>query len=270
MRSFDRTTGHEAGPQVAMPSGEVSESTREMFETAGQQMLQRDYAGAVATYEGFLDRISEIPPEQLSAYYGDLGLAHLYQGQNYEAEGEDDKAREHYTRAAFMFEQAASTATFPVIRSVAEYYRMIAHFHAGDYALARNAGEEFLRQGPAAAILAELLPKEAPAIAKELLAVSYFQLAERALPNEAMATSLRENGLRHAEEAIVEAPDRIIQPYYLTGVAAWERGDFRLAEERLQSYLDIMRQIPSSRWDEIDRQSVAEAEQLIAEMRGLR
>lgn len=262
MRSFDTPT--DPWDDLVLPSNErASEETLRMFATAGEQMQRGDYMGALETYEGYLDRVNEIPPEQLSSYFGDLGLAHLQQGHAYAAEGNREAARGHYERAAFMFEQASSTAVFGPIRSVADYYHLISSYYADDFERSRNVGEAFLRDGSEPAVAAELLPADVQALVKEILSVSYFQLAEGERDNAARARSLRENGMRYAEEAIREAPGRVIQPYYYTGMDAWERGDAELARERLERFLARMSEIPQDRWDGEDRMSVDEAREVV-------
>lgn len=269
MRSLD--TPADPWDEIVLPSGQsASEETRRMFATASEQMQRGDYQGAVETYEGYLERLSEIPPEQLSSYFGDLGLAHLYQGQVSEAAGDRETAQRHYERAAFMFEQASTTAVFTWIRSVADYYHLISSYYADDYERSRDVGEAFLRSEPEAAVAAELLPEDVQALVKEILSVSYFHLAENETENAARARTLRENGIRYAEEAIREAPGSVIQPYFFTGMAAYEQGDEELARERLERFLARMEQIPESRWDGEDRASVDEAREIVRRLRRAR
>lgn len=253
-----------AEDRLAIPLTAPSEETLRMFEVAGEQMRSGDYQAAIRTYESYLDNVSDIPVDMLSSYFGDLGLAHLNQGYRVAREGRTEEANEHFTRAAFMFEQAAYTATYRVIASVANYYRILAHFASQDYGQVNAVGEQFLAEYPEAAVLAELLPEGAVASVKEILSVSYMSLAEQARPAEAAA--LREKGLRYAEEAIGEAPDRVIQPYYFTGVAAYDRGDHALAAERLRRFVARMEAIDPSRWDEEDRRSVARARSILADL----
>lgn len=268
MRSLDAPA--DPWDDLVLPSGEsASEDAQRMFARASEQMQRGDFQGAVETYEAYLDRISEIPPEQLSSYFGDLGLAHLYQGRAAESAGDKETARRHYERAAFMFEQASSTAMFTVIRAVADYYHVISSYYADDFERTRDVGEAFLKSRPEAAVAAELLPEDVEAIVKEILSVSYYQLAESETQNAALARTLRENAMRYAEEAIREAPGRVIQPYYFTGMAAWERGEADLARERLERFLARMQEIPESRWDGDDRASVNAAREIVRGLRGV-
>lgn len=262
--SFDRSGTGQSEEDFAPARTTPSDATLEAFRVGPEQMESGDFLAAINTYEDQLSRLDEVPAGNMSSYFGDLGLAHFFQGQTEQEAGQSEKAREHYVRAAFMFEQAADTATHGVIVSVAEFYRTMALFSAKEYGLARDVGENFLRFYPEVAIAAEYLPGGATAMVKEILAVSYHTLAEQ--PNVASgerANVLRENGLRYAEEAIAESPDRVIQPYYYTGVAASNRGDLAIARERLQVYVNAMRAIPQVHWDEEDLRSVDEAEQLL-------
>lgn len=232
-----------------------------MFEAAGEQMRSGDYLGAIRTYEGHLERLSDVPVEQLSGYFGDLGLAHLYQGEQLVTEGRKDEAKEHFQRAAFMFEQAAHTATYRVIASVANFYRVLALFASEEYAEVNAVGEQYLAEQPEAAVTAELLPEGIVASVKEILAVSYHALADVSDPED--ASELRAKGLRYAEEAIAEAPQRVIQPYYFTGIDAYERGSLDLARERLQTFIRLMERVPESDWDAEDVESVEMARRLL-------
>lgn len=265
--SFDRSWQGDGEEEFIQPRSVPSEATLEAFRIGSEQMETGDYQGAIQTYEGQLSRLDEVPVGNMSSYFGDLGLAHYFQGQIIQESGNPERAREHFIRAAFMFEQAADTATHGVIVSVAEFYQVLALFSANEYALARDVGESFLRLYPEVAIAAEYLPPGAVAMVKEILAVSYFTLAEQEGSVPERASVLRANGLRYAEEAIGETPERVIQPYLYTGLAAYEKGDKGTAIERLETYVRLMQGIPQIHWDEDDIQSVDEAQRVLDTLR---
>lgn len=256
---FDRVPADGIHEELTDLPAAPTEATLEAFRIGSEQMAAGDFAGAIRTYEEQLSRLNEIPIGNLSSYFGDLGLAHYYQGRQLQIDGQAQEAEEHFVRAAFMFEQAAETATHGVIASVAEYYRVLALFAAGHYEGARAAGETFLDMHPEVAIEAEFLPRHAVAAIKEILAVSYMTLAEESGIPEARVNVLRNNGLRYAEEAISESPEQVIQPYFFTGLEAHRRGERTKARERLRMYMELMDRIPKEQWSEEDRLSVAEA-----------
>lgn len=258
MRSLEGP-GQDQLAEFVAPTGQAPDETIRMFEAAGVQMREGDFQGAITTYEAHLSRLGDIPPDQMSSYFGDLGMAYLYQGQALDNADEPEQARHHFERAAFMFEQAAATATYGVIETVATYYRLLALFNADDYSGARSAGELFLNQQPEAAVEAELLPQGITATVKEILSVSYYGLADAETENPQRASTLRGNGLRYSQEAIDEAPDRVIQPYYFVGVDAADRGLTQVAIDRLSTFLSIMGRIPESEWDPEDTVSVEKA-----------
>lgn len=251
-------------PEENLPSQRTpTPETLEAFRLGTEQMSVGDYDSAITTYEEQLSRLTEVPIDHMSSYFGDLGLAHYYQGQHLQEAGRSSDAQHHFERAALMFEQAAETATHGLFVSVADFYRLLALFSAKEYAEARTVGEAFLEGYPEAAVAAELLPEGVVATVKEILTVSYISLAEERGEAEATAV-LRANALRYAEEAIAESPERVIQPYLFTGLNAYDRGDRTTAVSRLQTYLRLMQEIPEEHWHADDVDSVRETRSILS------
>lgn len=253
---------HESRSQLLPEDNPTSLATLEALRTGPEQMVAGDYEGAIHTYEEQLERLDELPISSLAAYFGDLGLAHYYQGQTKLAENDTTQANEHFHQAAIMFEQASATATHDVIASVAEFYRLRALYAAEDYATARDVGEHFLTMQPEAAIASELLPQGVIGTVHELLTMSYFLLADET--EDERTEVLQARGLEHAELALLDAPETVIQPYYYTGLAAWEEGNKTVAKDRLTKFLSQMEKIPEEHWEPEDVANVEQVRQLLA------
>lgn len=231
------------------------------YATGHAHLRDGEYALAIATLESQLGRLEELPMDELSTFFGDLGLAYYYHGRNLSSAGRVDASQYAYQRAAVYFGEAAHTATHGVFATVAEYYRALALISAHDYEGARAAGEAFLTNHPEAAIAAELLPATSVPLIREILTVAYFQVAESAGARQQAV--LIESGLEHAEEAIAGLPDGVIQPYFFTGRHAHQRGDMAQARERLTQFIQAMERIPRARWSPDDVTTVAEARLLL-------